>query len=127
MRVLLPVGAALVFLVALAAPAEISAAPPTIRVAIYDRSDGTTARRLQRLLTESAGFHSLVVRPTDIGHDCLRDFDVLVMPGGSARRQADHLGAQGRTAIRQFVEHGGGYVGICAGSYLATPYYSWSL
>ena len=43
------------------------------------------------------------------------------------RRQADMLGMQGREAIRKFVYNGGGYIGICAGSYLATPHYSWSL
>jgi glutamine amidotransferase-like uncharacterized protein len=29
--------------------------------------------------------------------------------------------------VRRFVSEGGGYLGICAGAYLATRHYSWSL
>jgi glutamine amidotransferase-like uncharacterized protein len=127
MRLVPALCSAFVLLVPLTGPPEASAAPEAIRVAIYDHSSRTGHAGLRRLLSESAGFHTRVVRAEDICHDCLRDFDVLIMPGGSARSQANHLGAQGRAAVRRFVEHGGGYVGICAGSYLATPYYSWSL
>ena len=37
------------------------------------------------------------------------------------------LGDEGRTRVKNFVENGGGYVGICAGSYLACANYSWGL
>ena len=33
----------------------------------------------------------------------------------------------GRRAILDFIKNGGGYVGICAGVYLASSHYSWSL
>jgi glutamine amidotransferase-like uncharacterized protein len=52
---------------------------------------------------------------------------VLIMPGGSGSKQAAFLEETGREIIRQFVRNGGGYVGICAGAYLATNDYSWSL
>ena len=57
----------------------------------------------------------------------LRHIDVLVLPGGSGSKQGKALGEQGRAQVTQFVESGGGYLGICAGSYLATNDYSWSL
>ncbi|TWT77870.1 hypothetical protein Pla123a_16680 [Posidoniimonas polymericola] len=57
----------------------------------------------------------------------LDDFDVLVHPGGSASGQAKALGEDGRARVRAFVEGGGGYLGVCAGAYLATNDYSWSL
>ena len=53
-------------------------------------------------------------------------FDVVVFPGGNAKRQAEALGVEGRTAVRAFVRSGGGFVGICAGAYLATSQFKWS-
>jgi glutamine amidotransferase-like uncharacterized protein len=52
---------------------------------------------------------------------------VLVVPGGSGSGQAKALEEKGRGEIKKFVHEGGAYVGICAGSYLATNDYEWSL
>lgn len=49
------------------------------------------------------------------------------MPGGSGSKQAKELEAEGREAIKAFVDGGGGYVGVCAGAYLASSQYEWSL
>jgi hypothetical protein len=57
----------------------------------------------------------------------LKDFDVLIIPGGSGSKQAEKLEPVGREKIVEFVRKGHGYVGICAGSYLATNDYTWSL
>ncbi|MCG6158129.1 serine hydrolase [Rubinisphaera margarita] len=57
----------------------------------------------------------------------LADFDVLIHPGGSGSRQGKALGQQGREEVRRFLRSGGGFLGVCAGSYLATNQYSWSL
>ena len=50
----------------------------------------------------------------------LSDFDLIIVPGGISNEMADALGNEGREAIRQFVRSGGGYIGICAGAYLAS-------
>src|SRR4051812_18762966 len=63
----------------------------------------------------------------DIREGVLKEMDVLVQPGGSGSKQAEALQPEGCDAIREFVKGGGGYVGICAGSYLATTDYTWSL
>ncbi len=65
--------------------------------------------------------------PDDVRAGRLAEFDVLIQPGGSGSGQAKALGEDGRAKIRSFVEAGGGYVGVCAGSYLATCDYDWSL
>jgi N-formylglutamate amidohydrolase len=52
---------------------------------------------------------------------------VLIQPGGSGGGQGKALGEDGREQVRKFVKAGGGYVGICAGAYLATCDYDWSL
>ncbi len=49
----------------------------------------------------------------------LRRFAVVIFPAGLASKQSLALGAVGLEAVREFVRAGGGYVGICAGAYLA--------
>jgi glutamine amidotransferase-like uncharacterized protein len=110
-----------------ATPADLPAAP--LRVAIYDHSDATATAppNLMKFLTEPNGFKCKKIKPEDVRDDCLKDFDVLIMPGGSGSQQAQKLEPAGREKIVKFVRDGHGYVGICAGSYLATTDYEWSL
>jgi putative intracellular protease/amidase len=63
----------------------------------------------------------------DVRGGALAIADVAVFPGGSGSGQAKSLQAEGRQKVREFVKNGGGYLGICGGSYLATSDYSWSL
>lgn len=46
-------------------------------------------------------------------------FDVVVFPGGSGSGESAGIGAAGGAAVRAFVAAGGGYLGTCAGGYLA--------
>ncbi|MBA2113558.1 BPL-N domain-containing protein [Bremerella alba] len=101
-----------------------------VRVAIYDHAKdfckGT--KNLKRFLTPENGFVLTVVRPDEIRKGVLHNnYDVLIMPGGSASSQARHLEEEGRDQIRKFVQEGGGYVGICAGAYLCTTNKPYSL
>jgi hypothetical protein len=57
----------------------------------------------------------------------LRQFDVLIFPGGMGNSQGETLGQAGSKAVIDFVRAGGGYVSSCAGSYLAATGYKWSL
>lgn len=70
--------------------------------------------------------------PTDIGFSLTQidtqdlpmlsthHYDVLVVPGGSIFEVEAAVGDVGSIAIRQFVENGGGYFGVCAGGFLAS-------
>ena len=102
---------------------------PLIRVAIYDHSDGSASgpKNLKRILVEEVGFTSTVVSPQEIRDGMLDRYDVLIMPGGSGSKQSKMLEDSGREMVQNFVNEGGGYVGICAGAYLASSHYSWSL
>jgi putative intracellular protease/amidase len=116
--------AAMIALWAAAASAE-----STTWVAIYDHSDGTAKgpKNLVAILTEEAGFRCEILKPVEIRDGRLSSFDVLIMPGGSGSKQSAMLEEEGRREIKDFVTKGGGYVGICAGSYLASSHYEWSL
>lgn len=100
-----------------------------VRVAIFDfsKSKASGPGNLMKFLTPAYGFQSTVVSPDEIRAGVLKDFDVVIFPGGSGSRQAKELKEEGRTAVRKFVRAGGGYVGICAGAYLASSHYQWSL
>ena len=41
--------------------------------------------------------------------------------------QSSTLGREGRQQVRDFVERGGGYVGICAGAFLGSTTFDWGL
>ena len=97
-----------------------------IHVALYD-GPGASPKAFSALL---AGGSRLLVRrigPAAIRNGALERFDILVVPGGSGSRQGRGLGATGREAIRSFVETGGSYIGACAGAYLGSVSYDWSL
>lgn len=103
---------------------------PLVKVAVYDHSGGSAngPNDLKKFLTAENGFEMTIVTPEDIRAGVLeKGFDVVVMPGGSARSQAEHLEEKGREEIRKYVNQGGGYVGICAGAYLSTTYKPYSL
>jgi hypothetical protein len=107
----------------------------TIAVGLYDAAgtSGKGVANLTRILgpapdPQSARRFSLHhLGPAEIRPEVLSQFDVVVFPGGSGSKEAAALGPAGRTAMRQFVRSGGGYVGICAGAYLATAKYDWGL
>jgi len=79
------------------------------------------------ILTEEKGFAVQKVTPLEIREGILTNLQVLIMPGGSGKKQATNLERNGVDAIREFVRKGGGYVGFCAGSYLASCQYPYSL
>ena len=67
------------------------------------------------------------VGPGDLRIELLRQFDVIIFPGGSGSKQGKAIGELGRDHVRQFARGGGGIIGICAGAYLCSSHYTWSL
>jgi glutamine amidotransferase-like uncharacterized protein len=108
--------------------ADRPAAPRPLRVGVYD--DIGTSRNIEFLLKVLGEHDDLRVDRLDaeqISTGSLDGYDVLIQPGGSGSGQGKALGEEGRERIRDFVRAGGGYLGICAGAYLASSDYSWSL
>ncbi|MEM6391934.1 MAG: BPL-N domain-containing protein [Planctomycetota bacterium] len=127
---------AAVFLIAMlmvAAPAlaEADHQPDPLRIAVYDHTNGSAAgpKNLMHILAPDAGFVCTRITPEDIQNGILVSggFDALILPGGSGSGQAKRLGDAGAQNIKDFVAQGGGYVGVCAGAYLASSHYKWSL
>jgi glutamine amidotransferase-like uncharacterized protein len=106
-------------------------APKTkpIRVAIFS-DEGVTKKNLPELvrcLPTDEGFQVSLLTADEIHSGSLKDFHVLIHPGGSGSGQAKALGEDGRNRVRKFVSQGGGFIGICAGAYLASAEYPWAL
>ena len=106
----------------------VHAAEPKIPVAVYDDLGATSSKeKLIIALGKSDRFEVTRVKSEEIRAGKLAEFKVVMLPGGSSSQQGFTLGEEGREEIRKFVRGGGGYVGICAGAYLATNDYDWSL
>ncbi len=102
--------------------------PKKVIVGVYhDAGAGPSVNDLTTALAkfDNVTFQNLMA--DDIKAGKLKDVDVLIQPGGSGGTQGRQLGEEGREQIREFVRSGGGYVGICAGAYLASADYVWSL
>ncbi len=91
-----------------------------LRVAVFSTKNGDPTGTLVKLLESKLRCKSGIITAEEIRAGALKKFDVVLFPGGSGSRQADELHNEGRQAVRQFVEEGGGYVGICAGAFLAS-------
>src|SRR3954467_10807244 len=120
--------AALLLCIGLGSPAFAQATKPAapaarvIRVALYeDEGSKGAAEKVEKCLKVAPDrFTFKRVTGEDIRNGVLKDFDVIVQGGGSGSGQAKALEEKGRENIKQFVKDGGGYIGICAGSYLAS-------
>lgn len=103
--------------------------PAKLRIALY-KGPGTGGEGPPSLMErfnrppESA---ITQVTPEEIRAGVLTNYHVVIFAGGSGSKQAEALEESGREAVREFVGSGGGYIGICAGAYLATSGYPWSL
>jgi glutamine amidotransferase-like uncharacterized protein/N-formylglutamate amidohydrolase len=99
-----------------------------LQVGVYvDEGASASVENLLSVLSRFDGVSVTKLKADDIRSGKLAELDLLIQPGGSGSGQGRHLGEDGRDAIRGFVKSGGGFIGICAGAYLASADYSWSL
>lgn len=66
-----------------------------------------------------AGYEIQYVSSSDVNEDLFKDATVWIQPGGNAITVAKMLGHEKLQMIRDFIEAGGGYLGFCAGGFLA--------
>jgi glutamine amidotransferase-like uncharacterized protein len=90
-----------------------------VRVAIYDgggvlESSKIACDNMFAWMRADVGH----VNATSIREGILTDYDILVMPAGGG--YGSYLLSEGMDAIRQFVQEGGSYFGICGGASFAT-------
>jgi glutamine amidotransferase-like uncharacterized protein len=107
----------------------VAAEKPFIKVAVYD-DKGATGKGIpsvEAILGQTADIKLTRLKGADIANGGLQGYDLVMFTGGSGSAEAAGLGEKGREEVRDFVRHGGGYVGICAGAYLACSGFEWGL
>lgn len=87
-------------------------------ICVYAGSGAVLARDVEVALDELALPHG-EVDERDVRSGRLDKCSLLIVPGGQTAQCVAALGAEGFEHIREFVADGGGYVGICAGAYIA--------
>ena len=83
---------------------------------------------LSRRLADYFGAHNVALVDAEaIKNGALQGASLLVMPGGADLAYCEKLNGEGNALIRQFVENGGAYLGICAGAYYACNAIEWAM
>lgn len=129
MKLLPPFARSLAVALALASASTTFAEKPApIRVALYDDAGaaGKGVPNTNDILTK-AGCRVTIFKAGDIATGAFENKDVVVFTGGSGSKEAETIGDAGREAVKKFVQEGHGYLGICAGAYLACSKFSWGL
>jgi len=100
-----------------------------IRIALYNDAGaaGKGVPSVTTILDHAGGYEVTVFKAADVVHGALENKDVVIFTGGSGSKEGAALGEAGRETVKQFVKDGGGYLGICAGAYLACSKFPWSL
>ena len=88
---------------------------------------GWTGSNLSSIVNGAGDMTLHYLGAAEMRPEVLRQFDIVLFPGGSGSKQANAIGEDGRAAVRDFIDGGGGYVGVCAGAYLCSAHYDWSL
>ncbi len=102
---------------------------PVIKVAVYE-DKGATGKGIPcvtEIMSRTDDIKLTRLKGADIAAGGLRGYDLVMFTGGSGSAEAAGLGEKGREEVRDFVRNGGGYVGICAGAYLACSGFEWGV
>jgi putative intracellular protease/amidase len=102
---------------------------PVIKVAVYE-DKGATGKGIPcvtEIMSRTDDIKLTRLKGADIAAGGLRGYDLVMFTGGSGSAEAEGLGEKGREEVRDFVRNGGGYVGICAGAYLACSGFEWGV
>lgn len=91
-----------------------------IRVALFLDKGAHPRDTLLFALKSAPDMSVVILDGEEIREGDLKEIDLLLVPGGSARREAISMKESGRQEVRNFVANGGLYMGICAGCYLLT-------
>ena len=92
---------------------------PKLKAALYldQGCRGNGALLWARILARSPEVDLVLLDGKDIREGKLEGRQLLVCPGGGGARQIAAMKPEGFRTVKKFVEDGGAYLGICAGSY----------
>lgn len=88
------------------------------RVCIYSGNGAVKARDVALALNKLGIQHRGISRREVMSGE-IQNCSVLIIPAGHTASMVKTLGTEGFNRIRAFVSKGGGFIGICAGAYIA--------
>ena len=94
---------------------------PEVKVGLFldEGCRGNGPFQWARLLAHSPQVDLTLLDGKDIRDGKLEGLDLLLCPGGGGAKQIGAMKPEGFALVKKYVEEGGCYVGICAGSYNA--------
>jgi len=95
-----------------------------IHVGLYIDNGAGGIDQVKSMLNQLGCFYSTINKDTILTSD-LNKYDLILFPGGDMWVYKSHLSAMGINKIKEYVQFGGGYIGICAGSYFAADKIVW--
>lgn len=98
----------------------------TLNVAVF-ADPAATAENCVQATVKILSANQINVRTitaATIQKENLNSLDVIMFPGGGGTAEAQALGQDGCAIVERFVKNGGGYIGTCAGGFLAAKGYS---
>jgi len=103
---------------------------PTVPVEAVDialfAGDGASAISIEAAMNmfQWLGYSVSLVKSETFNND-INHFRLLCFPGGDMYHYARSISSTGKENIRNFIRHGGGYIGICGGAYFASQRVIW--
>ena len=76
-------------------------------------------------MLEYAGAQPELIDLEDVDSGTLWNYDVIYFSGGNAAHYYRYYQGSTAEAIRDFIDGGGGYIGVCAGAYFACDTITW--
>ena len=99
---------------------QISKNDRKIKIAVFEGDGAGTVSVVETIeaLRLDTGICASPISAAQIQNGELNNFDAIIIPGGSGSKQLNNIGKQGQVIIKDYVNNGGGIVGICAGAYM---------
>lgn len=97
-----------------------------MKISVYNGAKGTTPETREHAYSFAKQFFKnhevshINAKEIRKGQLLTQEVDFLFIPGGSTTYMIHDLKMKGMRCIAKFVKNGGSYIGICAGSYLAS-------
>ena len=95
-----------------------------IHIGIYSDNGTTNVEEVESMLSQMNCNYSRINKETIIDNE-LENYDLILFPGGDMWEYKNDLYPTGVSNLKSFVQHGGGYIGICGGSYFAASTIVW--
>ena len=96
----------------------------TINIGLYTDNGAAGIDEVESMLKQLGCLYSTINKDTILTGN-LSNYDIILFPGGDMWVYKSHLSSSGVQKINDYVRLGGGYLGICGGSYFAANKIVW--